>query len=344
MKIIHDTIWGDIEVDDRALHIIDSLCFQRLHSIRQLGFCYRVFPGASHSRFSHSLGCYFLAKRWIHHFQQQQGSFFSNHSHQHMIIDLLPLVALCHDIGHGPFSHWFDTILSTIAKSREGLSDSSLLWCSHEQRGWYWFQHCGFFSIVELSIIQEMLFGPQTQWYHQLIFNSRSFLDIDKMDYLLRDLHHLGIQKKIDVSRIIAYSRICVHPSQNTSEITYSLRVSRDIEDLAHLRHYMYSEVYHHPTTRRFESELWSHIQQKQQFFLDFLSSPSWDQFCLWTDDSFLMFLLHPPSSVWNSWHCRQWTQPKPSLLDSQKSSFDPHSITLPTFISSSFFFSQKEI
>ena len=69
MKQFHCSIWGEIEVSDLALSIIDTFIFQRLHYIKQTGLAYKVFPNAIGTRFAHSLGVYHLTKTIINEIQ-----------------------------------------------------------------------------------------------------------------------------------------------------------------------------------------------------------------------------------------------------------------------------------
>jgi len=62
-KDVRDPVHGDIELREHEQHIVNTAIFQRLHGIRQLGFAYHVYPGASHNRFQHSLGTLHMAQR-----------------------------------------------------------------------------------------------------------------------------------------------------------------------------------------------------------------------------------------------------------------------------------------
>lgn len=118
-KLINDPIHGHIRLNQRCVEIIDTPQFQRLRDLKQLGTCYFVFPGASHNRLEHSIGILFcftclttntfagvchlagsLVER-LRHIQPELG--ISDHD-----IDMVRVAGLCHDLGHGPFSHVFD--------------------------------------------------------------------------------------------------------------------------------------------------------------------------------------------------------------------------------------------
>ena len=103
-----------------TLKIVNTYEFQRMRNIKQLGFCYLVYPAAMHSRFEHSLGVYHLAGKMLDRIIQ----LYPNKKYlipelnsepislTKKIIECIKIGALCHDIGHGPFSHIFDNVLS----------------------------------------------------------------------------------------------------------------------------------------------------------------------------------------------------------------------------------------
>ena len=102
---VYDIIHGYINIDPLAKRIIETEEFQRLREIKQLGCCNQVFPSAIHTRFEHSLGVYHLAKKYIQ-ILNKDGQFTDED------IKCITVGALIHDIGHGPYSHLFDEIVS----------------------------------------------------------------------------------------------------------------------------------------------------------------------------------------------------------------------------------------
>ena len=99
----NDTIHGTIELDPVLAVIIDTPQFQRLRNIKQQGASYWVYPGASHNRFEHSIGASYLCGKFITILKEK---------HPHLITDMdvicVKIAGLCHNMGHGPFSHVFD--------------------------------------------------------------------------------------------------------------------------------------------------------------------------------------------------------------------------------------------
>ena len=104
MKVIFDQIHKYMKFDNLLLKIIDTVEFQRLRNIKQLGLCYYVFPGASHNRFEHSLGVSYLSGYMIEMLKNKQPEL--NITERDIL--LVKVAGLIHDLGHVCFSHFFD--------------------------------------------------------------------------------------------------------------------------------------------------------------------------------------------------------------------------------------------
>lgn len=110
-RTVYDPIHGHLEFDDYVWEIIDTPEFQRLRNLFQLGNCSYVFPGATHTRFEHSIGVAYLSNRLSHHLiksskENKTFNFFDINSESN--VRCVTLAGLLHDLGHGPFSHLFD--------------------------------------------------------------------------------------------------------------------------------------------------------------------------------------------------------------------------------------------
>jgi HD superfamily phosphohydrolase len=242
MKIIHDNIWGDIELSDLAITIIDTRHFQRLHYIKQTGFSYKVFPNAMTTRFEHSIGVYHVVKLFIQTILQNQPEMRISQRK----IELLGLAGLLHDIGHGPYSHNFDTLIDNW--------NSTLEWKDHEIRSCDIIRDlCNVYNIKleeeEIQFIIDRILGINTNdWYDHLVNNKKTGIDCDKMDYLLRDSLNFGLQIKFDPHRIFRNSRVI------DNELCFCERIQDEIMTCFLIRNKMNKNIYRHSKILNIES------------------------------------------------------------------------------------------
>lgn len=168
-KQIKDPVHGYIEVPEELLPLVDSPVFQRLHHIRQLGFAYLVYPGANHTRFEHSLGAMHLASLLCRHLDFGKTE-----------MQTICCAALLHDIGHGPYSHASERLMQRYTKySHDDI---------HEQLNQSEFvAHLEKIS-VNPNEVAALISGNHR--YSEIIHGD---LDVDRMDYLLRDAHYTGV-------------------------------------------------------------------------------------------------------------------------------------------------------
>uniref|UniRef100_A0A4W6BIZ7 HD domain-containing protein n=1 Tax=Lates calcarifer TaxID=8187 RepID=A0A4W6BIZ7_LATCA len=206
-----------------STQIIDTPQFQRLRNIKQLGGAYYVYPGASHNRFEHSIGVAYLAGEFAQALRTRQPELDITDRD----VLCVKIAGLCHDLGHGPFSHLFDGMF--IPKARPGEN-----W-RHEQASVEIFDHLvnnnNLRPVMEehqlvlpqdLDFIKEMIGGPlgPNEWpyegrgqdksfLYEIVANKRNGIDVDKFDYFARDCHHLGIRNNFDHRRFFLFARVC---------------------------------------------------------------------------------------------------------------------------------------
>ena len=167
-KQIKDPVHGYIEVPTEILPLVDSPALQRLHHIRQLGFAYLVYPGANHTRFEHSLGAMHLASLLCRHL-----GFGTAETRT------ICCAALLHDIGHGPYSHASERLMQEYTQFshddiREQLKEPILA------------------KQFEKNSISPDEVAALISGSHRYAGIIHGDLDVDRMDYLLRDAHYTG--------------------------------------------------------------------------------------------------------------------------------------------------------
>lgn len=167
-KQIKDPVHGYIEVPAEILPLVDSPALQRLHHIRQLGFAYLVYPGANHTRFEHSLGAMYLASLLCRHL-----GFGTAETRT------ICCAALLHDIGHGPYSHASERLMQEYTQFshddiREQLKEPILA------------------KQLEINSISPDEVAALISGSHRYAGIIHGDLDVDRMDYLLRDAHYTG--------------------------------------------------------------------------------------------------------------------------------------------------------
>lgn len=244
-KLIYDNIHGYIELDPLCLNIIDSPEFQRLRNIKQLGACYYVFPNATHSRFEHSLGVSHLAKEMITNISFNQPELNIT---KEMIVNI-QIAGLCHDLGHGPYSHLFDNHILFDNKSINNI---------HEMRSCHLLEELVKNNTIELSckqldIIKELI-HPQNRkdlnlpdYMYQIVSNVFNGIDVDKFDYLKRDCYMLGLSYSFDYHRIISQARVI------SNQICFPEKIYHSIYQIFITRWRLHTEIYTHPVVRCIE-------------------------------------------------------------------------------------------
>ncbi len=192
IQFIKDPIHGYIFVDDLVRELIDTRYFQRLRRIKQLSGSEYVYPGANHTRFEHSLGVSYLAEKMANSITNDEDVTLSEKEINHVKI-----AGLLHDIGHGPFSHTFEALLSKANKHHEELSR----WIIQNSEISDILKTNG----VNVDIVTGLINGKKTikgkGYLNQIISGA---CDVDKMDFIVRDSYHTGAEYgQVDIMRIL---------------------------------------------------------------------------------------------------------------------------------------------
>ena len=187
MKAIKDSVHGHVRLGPVAADLLDTPAFQRLRHVKQLSTVRLVFPSANHTRFEHSLGVYHLATRAL------EGLGLDPDTAAHV-----RAAALLHDIGHGPYGHQTEEIIR-----RETGAD-------HDDIGWL-------VTDPDREVTQVLeRHGLDPERVASLVSGEGGVgalvsgeLDVDRMDYLVRDAHHTGVPYgSVDVGRLVNELRL----------------------------------------------------------------------------------------------------------------------------------------
>ena len=229
---IRDPIHGYIYASDVEKRVIDTGIFQRLRRIKQLASANLTYPGAQHSRFEHSVGAMFLAGR--------AGNILSE-KYSFDKIKELRLAALLHDVGHGPFSHLFEEVLSVKTDvTHEDITKRIII---ETEIG-------DILSKSGISVKQfaSLPLGVPSKYPRYMNDIISGVLSVDTMDYLLRDSYFTGVEYgKVDVHRVINSYEIVDNKIGIDRAALYAL------EALLIARYEMFRAVYFHRTVRAAE-------------------------------------------------------------------------------------------
>lgn len=233
-KVFNDPIHAHFTLHSPVLDALDTPHVQRLRDLKQLGGSCLVFPGATHSRFEHSLGVAHLSSKFIttlynNNCDALATSHYDNHRHFVHCTQLVGLAGLCHDLGHGPFSHLFDyDFLPAVRRTDVRLSPL----VRHEQRSVMLFEHMvDHFQIdldrEQIAHVGQLILGKAPlnsqacltpRFLFDVVANDTTGIDTDKFDYLARDVYSIGLQGAygFDYRRLIKFAKviddtICFH-------------------------------------------------------------------------------------------------------------------------------------
>ncbi|KAL5039111.1 hypothetical protein BDEG_27148 [Batrachochytrium dendrobatidis JEL423] len=247
-KVFNDPVHGHIELDGVCMQVIDTPQFQRLRELKQTGAACFVFPGATHTRFEHSIGVCHLANEMIQHLRYKQPELGITDND----IKCVRLAGLCHDLGHGPFSHLFDSGIVAI-------THPELKW-SHEQGSEDMLEYLVKDNSVdithqELEFIKDLIHGiprgsyPQAQktYLFEIVANQRNSIDVDKFDYIQRDTLHIGLKSSLDAGRLIKFARVV------DGQICFHQKEAMNLCELFHTRYSLFKRVYTHKVSAAIE-------------------------------------------------------------------------------------------
>ncbi len=283
MPFVKDALYSYMTIDKVFEPLIDSLPVQRLRRIRQLAGTEYVYPGATHTRFEHSLGVMHLAGRLCDSLNANAGEVVVTTQDKRAVMS----AALLHDIGHGPFSHVFEKLYEAKHKNHEDITR------------WLIFEDLGS-SLEKMGLDPEVIGKLATG---QAVDKDRLFLgqivagtiDCDSLDYLVRDSYYTGaVVGNLDVQRILLMTRVL------GGNLSFDMKIGVPIiEGYFLLRVNSFTQIYFHKTSRSAQIMIYNALEgKKDEFDLGVLEKPKdflkWDDYTLWTtiqDEPFIVKL-----------------------------------------------------
>jgi len=241
-KIIRDSIHGNIQFDEIFLDLLNTAELQRLASIKQLGLAHLVFPGAHHTRLEHSFGAFHMASQMVESLDLSENE-----------RKMVKCAALLHDIGHGPFSHTLESLLREsldvdhVDLTTKLITGEYSIFQDDEKQFSHTIQTVADIlqaNKIDTKILANMIKGNLTSKpYLTQILNS--VIDVDQLDYLLRDAYYTGVAYgMIDTQRFV--QTVLIYQNQ----LALNRKGVGVVENILMARALMYSSVYYHKTVR----------------------------------------------------------------------------------------------
>ena len=299
---VHDVIAFRLERPTDALlyRLLNAAEFQRLRRIRQLGMASFAYPGADHSRYSHSLGVMETARKIL---DQLRPTVTIDEGQETVCL----AAALLHDLGHGPFSHVFERVSGI---HHERLTGRVIIDPASEVHR-ILFRHDKLLPERVLDLLQ---CRPNRSFYCDVL---SSQLDADRLDYLLRDNHMTG-SRYGDYDLTWLLHAFTVDPASNRLAVTFK-GVSA-VEAYLQARYHMYRNVYFHKVVRSAEGMVKLALQRAKRLAVqDRLEWPARETpvFKALLGQRFTIDEFRDLDDV-SVWHCfKVWTSSADATLNS---------------------------
>jgi HD superfamily phosphohydrolase len=243
--VLRDPIWGDVALGGRELAVIDTAVFQRLRRVKQLGLTDLVFPGATHTRFEHSIGVYHLARLALDRLKHAlHAPPFSDEDERALLA-----AALVHDVGHYPFSHAIEELEVDQVRRHTDIARDAILadeLADVFRHNWD----------IDPSLVAAFVAGPTTgrpalteaqQLLRSLLDSS---LDVDKLDYLVRDARGANVPYGlVDTQRLIGAFSVW-RDGDGRPRLAVEAKGVSALQSLVFAKHLMFATVYWHHACR----------------------------------------------------------------------------------------------
>jgi HD superfamily phosphohydrolase len=315
-KEIRDPLHGAIAVDEREMAVIEHEFVQRLRGIGQLGFSHLAFPGATHTRYCHSLGAMHLAGRAFDACFRDDP--FESTAHRLAYRHCVRLAALCHDLGHPPMSHAAEFAMPSLASLGIDVYDAEKVAARLDARASHEDYTVAILTQSSLAetIAENFPFGAHhvaALVSHEVeldddFFSHSGFclrgllsqlissdLDVDRLDYLVRDSYFSGARYgEVDVNWLV--SNMARHvDAQGRVALALDRRAIYAFDDFMIARFHMFVMVYFHQRSVAYEELLKRFMRAPDCAY----TLPSDLDAYLETDDAQLMAHLRAADNPW---------------------------------------------
>jgi uncharacterized protein len=257
-------VHGFVGLNDWERNIIDEPYFQRLRRIRQLAWTDQVYPGAMHTRFEHSLGVMHTVSMLYsaiatRSFEALKNDLGYNREGLERDRQLIRLAALLHDVGHSPFSHASEELFPENEQDKKYKHEqySAAIVRTHFRdviENHPLNTNCGFSAEDVAALLEGSTKAKQRLFWRDLIDGQ---MDGDRMDYLLRDSYHAGVQYgKFDLNRISNTVLAIPGTRRRAPRLGFSEGGWHAAEGLVLARYFMFTQVYFHKTRVAYDIHL----------------------------------------------------------------------------------------
>jgi HD superfamily phosphohydrolase len=258
-RIVQDTVWGRVQLPPWLWVLVDTPTVQRLRFLRQTGWLNLLFPCAEHSRFPHSLGVAHVAGNLLKCLADAQPELAITPAEAATVV----VAALCHDLGHGPFSHSFEKFMTAVGRP----------WC-HETQTVTMVRHMVASSPAVAAVLEaqgvdvhavcEMVMGSPEhapegwhwrgppagrQFLYQVVSNAVCGVDVDRIDYLNRDFQATGVACAAppDAARTLAMARVV------GGDLAWPVSEAATVGQVFRARQELHRLAFQHPVARATE-------------------------------------------------------------------------------------------